>query len=183
MTKAKNTDKADGGNGSLTGFLLALVILTLGGAGAGVFFGIQMGGVPMLSSVMSGSDAARKSDGAGANGGDVDADSDAVSAAQEDSSAGTNLVALDPIFANLAEPKDVWLRLEAALMIKAGTKQRNVLVTQLSQDLMQFLRTVKLAQIEDASGLQFLRDDLNDVVRTRSGGQVSEILVKGLIVE
>jgi flagellar FliL protein len=183
MAKAKNIDKADSGDGSLVGFLLALVILTLGGAGAGVFFGIQMGGVPIFSSTAAGIETVQKNDATA----DVGVDGE-VAAEENDGTVGadgrgTRLVALDPIFANLAEPKNVWMRLEAALLIKVGTKERDVLVTQLSQDLMQFLRTVKLAQLEDASGLQFLRDDLNDVVRTRSGGQVTEILVKGLIVE
>jgi len=183
MAKAKTTDKADGADGSLVGFMLALVILTLLGAGAGVFFGIQMAGVPIFSSVSMEGENATKSET-----GDVASETTSLSARTEDGKQGENgtgasLVTLDPIFANLAEPKNVWMRLEAALLIQPGTKQPDVLVTQLSQDLMQFLRTVKLAQIEDASGLQFLRDDLNDVVRTRSGGQVSEILVKGLIVE
>lgn len=183
MTKAKNTDKADAADGSLAGFLLALVILTLGGAGAGVFFGIQMAGVPIFSSTSAGAEDAAKSE-TGEETGEVAAVPAKVGGSKHmETGTGASLVALDPIFANLAEPKNVWMRLEAALLIKPGTKERDVLVTQLSQDLMQFLRTVKLAQLEDASGLQFLRDDLNDVVRTRSGGQVSEILVKGLIVE
>lgn len=185
MAKAKNSDKASGGEASALGFILALVMLTLLGGGAGTFFGMQLGGATAFTS-FGGSEAIETVDAAPTEAkGAHDAKADSSHSADEGSSdqKGPQLVALEPIFANLAEPKNVWMRLEAALLIKPGPQKRDVLITQVSQDVMQFLRTVKLAQLEDASGLQFLRDDLNDIVRTRSEGQVSEILVKGLIVE
>ncbi|CFX55525.1 putative Flagellar basal body-associated protein FliL [Candidatus Filomicrobium marinum] len=184
MAKAKNSDKASGGEASALGFILALVMLTLLGGGAGTFFGMQLGGATAFTSFGDGgsveavdSSSTEAKDGHGGKVGSSDSDD-----GSQDQK-GPKLVALEPIFANLAEPKNVWMRLEAALLIKPGPQKRDVLILQVSQDVMQFLRTVKLAQLEDASGLQFLRDDLNDIVRTRSDGQVSEILVKGLIVE
>lgn len=188
MAKAKNSDRAGGGQASARGFLLALIMLTLLGGGAGVLFGMQVGGVSIFGdSADAGTSGAEakaeaKSASKGA-GGAKSASAAKTQGGSGDAAGGTNLVPLEPIFANLAEPNDVWMRLEAALIVKAGTEQRDVLIAKVSQDLMQFLRTVKLAQLEDASGLQFLRDDLNDIVRSRSDGQVTELLVKGLIVE
>lgn len=188
MAKAKNSDRAGGGQASATGFLVALIVLTLLGGGAGVLFGMQVGGVSIFGgSADAGTNGAEaKAEAKSATeraGGAKAASAAATQDASGDTAGGTNLVTLAPIFANLAEPSDVWMRLEAALIIKAGTEERDVLIAKLSQDLMQFLRTVKLAQLEDASGLQFLRDDLNDIVRSRSDGQVTELLVQGLIVE
>lgn len=185
MAKAKNSDRASGGEASPLGFILALVMLTLLGGGAGTFFGMQLGGATAFTS-LGGGDAIETVSAEQAEAKDSHGSKAASTDSEHDSQAdtkGPKLVALEPIFANLAEPKNVWMRLEAALIIKPGPQNRDVLISQLSQDVMQFLRTVKLAQLEDASGLQFLRDDLNDIVRTRSDGQVSEILVKGLIVE
>jgi flagellar FliL protein len=48
---------------------------------------------------------------------------------------------------------------------------------------MAFLRTVPLAQIEGANGFQHLREDLNDRVRARSGGNVRELIIQSMIVE
>jgi flagellar FliL protein len=190
MAKAKNSDRADGGQASSKGFLLALAVLTLVGGGAGALFGMQMSETADPAAATgaeeSGAAAKQNAKGAAKSAPRKDGTAKGQAASSEDGSTtanGTTLVVLDPIFANLAEPKDVWMRLEAALMVKAEVEQRDVLIAKVSQDLMQFLRTVKLAQLEDASGLQFLRDDLNDIVRSRSDGQVTELLVKGLIVE
>lgn len=190
MAKAKKSEGSNSGQGSGKGFVVALVVLTLLGGGAGALFGMQMN---------AGAPAAETE---AAHGGEKAADPHAKGEAKSapkhgqygkgegrgaksvsTDASGATLVALDPIFANLAEPENVWMRLEAALIIKAEVQERDVLVAKVSQDVMQFLRTVKLAQLEDASGLQFLRDDLNDIVRSRSEGKITELLVKGLIVE
>ena len=46
----------------------------------------------------------------------------------------------------------------------------------ITEDIVAFLRTVSLPQIEGASGFQHLREDLNDRVRVRSGGKVRELV-------
>jgi len=183
MAKATNSDPADNGPASMRGFVVALVLLTLLGGGAGVLFGMQMAEPTSAAAPAPGegepaTQSAAKQKIAGKHG-----EAKKKTADKEGEEEGPNLVTLEPIFANLAEPSDVWMRLEAALLVKPGPAEEQVLVAQLSQDLVQFLRTVKLSQLEDASGLQFLRDDLNDIVRSRSGGQVTELLVQGLIVE
>ena len=44
-------------------------------------------------------------------------------------------------------------------------------------------RTVTLRQIEGASGLQHLREDLNERVALRTKGQVRELIVEMLVVQ
>lgn len=185
MAKAKNSAGSNSGQGSGMGFVLALVVLTVLGGGAGGLFGMQMNaGAPAVETEAKNAaeaDARGEAKSAPKHGEAAKGEAGAKSVSTDAS--GVSLILLDPIFANLAEPDHVWMRLEAALMIKADVEERDVLVAKVSQDLMQYLRTVKLAQLEDASGLQFLRDDLNDIVRNRSEGQITELLVKGLIVE
>jgi len=98
--------------------------------------------------------------------------------------ANVNLRALPPIVTNLAAPATTWVRLEASLVMEGEqTAEANVLAAQISEDLVAFLRTVRLVQIEGASGFQHLREDLNDRIRVRSGGKVRDLVVQSFIVE
>ena len=46
-----------------------------------------------------------------------------------------------------------------------------------------YLRTLSMAQIEGASGLQHLREDLNERVAIRTKGAVRELIVESLVVQ
>ena len=58
-----------------------------------------------------------------------------------------------------------------------------MLVAQIAEDIIAFLRTVTLVQIQGASGFQHLREDLNDRVRVRSGGKVRDLVIQSMIIE
>jgi flagellar FliL protein len=58
-----------------------------------------------------------------------------------------------------------------------------MLAAQITEDIVAFLRTVPLTQIQGASGFQHLREDLNDRVRVRSGGKVRDLVIQALIIE
>lgn len=91
---------------------------------------------------------------------------------------------LPPVVTNLAQPSDIWVRLEGGVVIDAAAaKQADVLMTQLSGDILTFLRTVSLAQLQGANGLAFLREDLNERARQRSGGVVREIVLHTLVAQ
>ncbi|HXF55710.1 MAG TPA: flagellar basal body-associated FliL family protein [Hyphomicrobiaceae bacterium] len=98
--------------------------------------------------------------------------------------AGASLKALPPITTNLVDQKSTWVRLEAAIVLEGEPPADiDVLGGKVADDIMAFLRTVQLAQIEGPSGLQNLREDLNDLVRIRSAGKVRELVLQSLIVE
>ncbi len=98
--------------------------------------------------------------------------------------ANVSLRALPPIVTNLAAPATTWVRLEATLVMEGEqSPEANVLALQISEDLVAFLRTVRLTQIEGASGFQHLREDLSDRIRVRSGGKVRDLVVQSFIVE
>nr|WP_274709360.1 flagellar basal body-associated FliL family protein [Nitratireductor luteus] len=89
--------------------------------------------------------------------------------------------ALDPITTNLADPSEIWVRMEVALVFSAQPDP--ALAEAIHQDLFAFMRTVKLRQIESASGFQHLKEDLLERARIRSDGQVENVLFRTFLFE
>jgi flagellar FliL protein len=94
-----------------------------------------------------------------------------------------NLKSLPAIVTNLAGPERIWIRMEVALVMDSTAAEDNSLAGQIGEDILAFLRTLSLAQIQGASGFQHLREDLSDRVRTRSRGKVRDLVIQALIVE
>ncbi len=92
-----------------------------------------------------------------------------------------NLVQLEPITTNLSYPSDNWIRIEVSLLF-AG-KPDNVLADQIHQDILAYLRTVSLQQIEGPRGFQYLREDLRERVKLRSEGRVNDLLLRTFVIE
>ena len=91
---------------------------------------------------------------------------------------------LAPVLSNLADAKGPWVRIEASLVVDGqATPDLQVLGRKVEEDMLAFLRTVSLAQIEGASGFQHLREDLNERARIRGGDTVRELIIQSLIVE
>ncbi|MFY9289114.1 MAG: flagellar basal body-associated FliL family protein [Methylorubrum rhodinum] len=85
---------------------------------------------------------------------------------------------------NLAEPADSWVRIESSIVFKTGTLPNpDVTLAEIRADAVAYLRTMSLAQIEGASGLQHLREDLNERVAIRTKGAVRELIVESLVVQ
>lgn len=91
------------------------------------------------------------------------------------------VVYLEPITTNLAGPTATWARLEAALVFDG---EPDLLLAQMiHQDILAYIRTVKIHQVEGASGFQHLKSDLEERAALRSGGKVKSILVRTLLFE
>ena len=89
-----------------------------------------------------------------------------------------------PVITNLANPSDVLLRIEASVVFEGPPPQdAEALAAQISGDTLAFLRTVSLRQIEGASGLLHLREDLTERAKIRSDGRVREFIIQALAVE
>ncbi|KUM28827.1 flagellar basal body-associated protein FliL [Mesorhizobium loti] len=95
--------------------------------------------------------------------------------------AGPTLVQLAPITTNLASPSEIWIRLEASVLYDAP--QPPEMTEQIHQDLLAFVRTLKMHQIEGASGYQHLKADLDERAALRSGGHVKQVLVRTMLLE
>ena len=57
------------------------------------------------------------------------------------------------------------------------------MAAQISDDLVAFAKTLTLSQLQGASGLQNLRDDLNERAAVRSQGKVREVVIETLVVQ
>jgi flagellar FliL protein len=91
---------------------------------------------------------------------------------------------LTPVVTNLAGSESDWVRLEASIVYKASEEHSpDVMAAEIRQDILGYLRTLSLAQIQGPSGLLHLREDLNERVRLRSKGSVQELVLETLIVQ
>ena len=79
---------------------------------------------------------------------------------------------LPPIVTNLVDPPETRVRLQVSILYsKKDIENPTMLVGQLSDDLMAFLKTLSLSNLQGASGLQALREDLNERGQRALAGQ------------
>lgn len=90
-------------------------------------------------------------------------------------------VALEPITTNLAYPAERWIRLDISVLFEEPTDPS--LARTIHQDILAYMRTVSLQQIEGARGFQHLRADLTERAELRSDGKVSELLFRTFVIE
>jgi flagellar FliL protein len=88
---------------------------------------------------------------------------------------------IETITTNLAAPSDIWVRMELSLVFDGDPD--TAVAEEIHQDFLAFMRTVKLPQVEGASGFQHLKEDLEERARIRSNGRVKKILIKTLLFE
>ncbi len=94
---------------------------------------------------------------------------------------GMGVVYLEPITTNLAGPTGTWVRLELALVFDAEPDM--MMAQTIQQDVLAYLRTVKIHQVEGASGFQHLRSDIEERASIRSDGSVKRILIRTLLFQ
>jgi flagellar FliL protein len=100
---------------------------------------------------------------------------------QAEDTVRNNVVALEPITTNLSYPSDNWIRVEVSLVF--ADLPDDALADQIHQDILAYLRTVSLQQIEGPRGFQYLREDLRERVKLRSEGRVNDLLLRTFVIE
>lgn len=99
-------------------------------------------------------------------------------------SGNSRLRKLSPVVTNLGEPTTTWARVEASLVLdNVREEEANLLAARIGEDVIAYLRTVSLPQLEGARGLQYLREDLNERAAVRSAGKVREVIIETLVVQ
>lgn len=145
--------------------LAVLLALTAGAVGAGWFAGRML------------DDSEPEGTGTHANAGEQYKNEEGSDKAAE----SLRIFRLEPITTNLADPVEVWARVELALVFV--DRPDPDLAEVIHQDILAYLRTVKARQIEGPSGLQHLRSDLDERARVRSDGKVRQVLIRTLLFE
>ena len=141
------------------GLILPLLVLTLAAAGGGTLIGMQIVASVRGAHPQKPEEAAAKP---------------STAAVKE----------LAPIVVNLAAPDGAIVRLQTAIVYdRATTPEIEVTAARISDDLLAFVKTLTMAQIQGASGLQHLREDLSERALVRSDGRVREVMIETLVVQ
>jgi len=91
---------------------------------------------------------------------------------------------LDPVIANLASPQEMWIRLEAAIVFKTGeVDDVDRLKAEVTGNILEFVRTMTIGELQGASALAHLRDDLNERTRFQTAGAVEELIIKAMVLQ
>jgi flagellar protein FliL len=148
----------------LLGWILPLLGLTVAAVGGGALIGTQI-----LSAVRA-----------------VPAsDAQAQNAPAGSTAIGTSAVKeLAPIVTNLSSPDGAFVRLQTAIVYdRSQSQQIDVVAAKIGDDILAFVKTLTVAQLQGASGLQHLREDLNERAALRSDGRVRELMIEMLVVQ
>jgi flagellar FliL protein len=96
----------------------------------------------------------------------------------------STIVDLPPIVTNLGAPPDTWVRLEGSIIFDPKTLSHpEAMAGQIGDDVLAYLRTVSLHQLEGPVGLENIRQDLSERAATRSGGKVRGFVIRTLVVQ
>jgi flagellar FliL protein len=154
----------------------ALVAMTIAVAGMGWVSGGFMTGEKSGSEAAAHAPAAAGAHGAKSEGGHGESGGHAESAPH-----GDTLIPLAAVTTNIASPSDVWVRMEVSIVL--DEPQSEELPGIIQQDLLSYIRTVKMHEIEGASGFRHLRENLQERAAIRSDGHVKQVLIRTLLFE
>lgn len=154
--------------------IAAIAVLTLVGGGGGWLIGTLL--APKIAAVEEARKAADAEKAAGAEG-----EGKAEDGLPRIPAEANGIVQLEPITTNLAYPSESWIRLEVALQFNGATDVK--IAEDVHQDILAYLRTVSLQQIEGPRGFQYLKDDIQERVDLRSEGRVSKVMFRTFVIE
>lgn len=157
----------------LMALVIPLVVLTAVGGGGGWVIGNML-----APQVKQAEEAATAAEAAAGEHGEAKKEEEGLPPI---STEANGVVALEPITTNLAYPSENWIRLEVALMFNGPPDVK--IAEDVHQDIMAYLRTVSLQQVEGPRGFQYLKDDLQERVDLRSEGRVSKVMFRTLVIE
>lgn len=150
--------------GGLLGLLIPVVVLTVVAAGGGAMLGTQ---------IVAGTHAPAPET-------KPDTKPDVAAAASD-----AQLKELGPIVTNLTGPdRTAWVRLQAAIVYsKADAAGIDLVASRIGDDILAVLRTLTIADLQGATGLEILREDLTQRASVRSDGHVRELVIQTLVIQ
>jgi flagellar FliL protein len=160
---------------SLVVQLGALVAMTIAAAGMGWVSG------GFLTGEKAGSEAAAHAPAAAAHGAKSEGGHGESGGHGEAAPHSNTLIPLAAVTTNIASPSDVWVRMEVSIVL--DEPQGPELPGIIQQDLLSYIRTVKMHEIEGASGFRHLRENLEERAAIRSDGHVKQVLIRTLLFE
>lgn len=165
--------------------LVIVILLTLVGAGVGFAVGAMLGEAEEPATAAATEDTTAEAQTAEPGAAERQAQVPEGETDEEVlTAAALKIVPFPPVLTTLAYPKGKWIRLEGSILINAESeKAPELLAEEAGEQILAYLRSVRLDQLDSASGILGLKDDLNETLTTLSGGQVRRVLIHGLVVE
>ena len=90
---------------------------------------------------------------------------------------------LAAIVTNLGSPPDTFVRLQAAIVLEPNTPNSDALAAKVGDDIVAYLRTVPITEIQGPTGFQFLREDLKRRAIQLGGGKIRDFLITTFVIE
>ncbi len=146
---------------------IAVVVLTLVGGGGGWVVGKMIAPAPPKP----------EAEGHAAPAGDHGA----PAGGEHGKGAVNHVKQLEPIIANLAFPAESLVRLEVSLIF--GDNVDEAVAAAVQEDIIAYMRTVSLQQIQGPRGFSYLRDDLKERAKLRSQGKVADLVFRTFVIE
>jgi flagellar FliL protein len=147
------------GNNNSSGAALGAILGTLAAIGSGFAFGSFL----------------LKQPGSGAE--------TAAAAPKEPRPPQSEVRPLSPIVTNLGNPADAYVRLEAAIVLEPDTPESTALAAKITEDLVVYLRTVSLNELQGPTGFQYLREDLRKRAIQLGAGKIKDLFLTAFVVE
>ena len=171
--EAEPDDESKGkGKSGLVATIAIVAVLSLVGAGGGWVIGGML--APKVEAKKAEVEAKKEAEEHGAA-------ADEGHGEEGEAVAKSTLFPIDAVTTNLSYPSDNWIRLEVSLEFTGPVDE--TLARDIHQDMLSYLRTVSLQQIEGPRGFQYLREDLRERVRLRSEGRVNDLLFRTFVIE
>ncbi|RUO98716.1 flagellar basal body-associated FliL family protein [Hyphomicrobium sp.] len=161
---AKDKSEKSEGSGGIGGFLVAVVIgllLGAGGGGAYGYFLLPDASAPPPQSAATAAPAPIP--GRFPN--------DAVE------------LAIPSVITDLETDPKIRARLDLSIIVAHGTPETTTLLGEVREDVIAYLKGLTLADIQGARGFQNLREQLDDRARIRGRGAILGLLIGGLVLE
>jgi flagellar FliL protein len=185
MAAQAASDKTAGGRkgSSIGSTIVELLIVTVIAAGAGFLLSSLNPPAAVKSpeektTSEAGSKEAGSKEGGGKEGGGKEGAKNPACAM------GPHIIDLPPIVTNLGAPVDTWIRVEASIVFDPKTMEHPEIVgAEIATDELAYLRTLALPDLQGPIGLANIRQDLADRAMIRSGGKVSEFILRTLVVQ
>jgi flagellar FliL protein len=81
-------------------------------------------------------------------------------------------------------PGDVWVRLEGAIVYdQADVEDPEMMLTEVSGDLLAYLRSLTLRELQGTDGLMFVRQDMKERIVLRTKGKARDIIIQTLVMQ
>lgn len=143
----------------------AVVLLSLVGGGGGWLTGKLIAPAPKPAEAAASAPAAEGGHGAAA----------------ENAAALPNLLELAPILTNIGYPAENLIRLQVGLVFDGPPDP--ALAETVNQNIMTYLRTLSLQQLQGPRGFTYLKGDIQEIASLRSQGRVTKVLIRTFVVE